>query len=191
MNSSTATIKTKCAREKIAAYLDGELAPRAEISLEKHFTGCRDCRAELNLQKRMFALLDSAFDEKAEIELPENFARIVATRAETNVKGLRSKDERFRALFLSAALLLIAVAGLGADTGDVFASFGKFGEQTMTVVSFAAHLLYDLTIGITVIFRSLGNQPGFDSAVGLTLAIGVIALSAKIYFRYISESRRF
>lgn len=184
------TTEKQCSRERIIAYLDGELAPREEFLLEKHAANCENCRAELNLQKRLFSLLDSALDKKAEIELPENFAKVVATRAETNVKGLRSKGERFRALLLCAALFSITVAGLGAETKTAFASFGKFGEQALTVLNFIWHLAYDLIVGITVILRSVGNQPNFNLASILALAVSAILLSATAFSHYLYQSKR-
>ncbi|MGI8470204.1 MAG: anti-sigma factor family protein [Pyrinomonadaceae bacterium] len=190
MNLPNATTEKKCSREKIAAYLDGELAPREEIILEKHIAECKDCLAELNLQKRMFSVLETAFDEKAKIELPENFARIVATRAETNVKGLRSKDERFRALFFCSFLFLIIAAGLGAETSTVFDSFGRFGEQLLAVLNFTGHLIYDLIVGMTVILRAFGSQPIFNTAIILALLFGAITFLVIWISRHIYESKR-
>ena len=89
----------ECPRADIAAYIDGELTPREELALELHLAACPDCTGELNLQKQMLRALDCGLKDRTEIELPKNFAKTVATRAESNVSGLRSKEERFRALF--------------------------------------------------------------------------------------------
>ena len=190
MKFSARTTEKECSREKIVAYLDGELAPREEILLEKHSAHCENCRAELNLQKQMSSLLNSALDQKAEIKLPKNFAKVIKTRAETSVRGLRAKEERYRAIFLCATLFLIVIAGFGAETETIFASFGKFGEQVLTIMSFVWHLAYDLIVGLTVILRSLGNQPNFNSAIGLTLALSLILGSAIVLPRYIQSSKR-
>lgn len=191
MNLQTAENERDCSREQIIAYLDGELAPREELTLEKHLAGCENCRAELNAQKRLFSALDSAFDARAEIELPKDFARVVATRAETSVKGLRSKNERFRALFFCALLFLTVVAGLGAETASVFDSFGKFGEQSLAVLNFTGHLAYHFIFGLTVVLRVLANQPVFNSAIVLALLFGAIAFSAVRLSSRIYHSKRF
>lgn len=190
MNLSVVTTEKNCPRAEMAAYLDGELSAAEESALEAHAADCKDCLAELNLQKQLLRALDSAFDKKAEIELPENFARIVATRAETSVSGLRTTEEKFRALFLCALLFLIIVAGLGAETGDTFAAFGKFGEQFVAVAGFAAHLVYDLSIGATVILHSLGGQFVFGSTLSFILLIASFALSALMLSRLILRFHR-
>ena len=188
MDLSGVTTKQECSREKIAVYLDGELDPREELMLEKHLASCSTCLSELNLQKQMFSALDSVFDDKAEITLPENFAKVVAIHAETNVKGLRSNDERFRALFFCTVLFLLVMTGLGVETA--FDSLGKFGEQVATVISFTGHLTYDLIIGITVVLRSVGNQPEVNSALTVFMMIGVCIIPAVILSRYIESSNR-
>ena len=179
-NVQTESIEStkSCSREDIAAYIDGDMSPSAEIILEAHVSHCRNCLAELNLQKRMFGALDGVFDDEAEIELPENFAKIVAVRAESDVKGLRSNKERFRALFLSALLMLIILLGLGAETGNVLAMTAKFGEQWLAVAHFAGHLIYDLAIGTTIILRSLSGQFVGGSALPIVMCAVVFAVSA-------------
>ena len=190
MNVAAVTTGKECSPEKIVFYLDGELEAGEEAMLERHLVGCRSCRAELNTQKQMFSLLDSAFVGKAEIELPENFAKVVAVRAESGVKGLRSKDERFRATFLCALLFLIVIAGLGTETETIFASLKKIGEQIMTVLNFVWHPTYDLVVGMTVILRSVANQPKFNSVILWALGVSLLVGSAVFLPRCLSLSRR-
>lgn len=178
MNLSAATIEESCLPERISAYIDGELAPAEELALEAHAANCKNCLAHLNAQKQMLHALDFALDEKTEIEPPENFAKIVAIRAETNVSGLRSTEERFRALFLCALLFLIVIVGLGAEAENVFDAFARFGEQFVAVAGFVTHLAYNLAIGATVILRSLGGRFIFGSPFLLIILIGSFALSA-------------
>ena len=139
-------VKTEnaCPRAEIAAYIDGELLPREELVLEAHVSVCKDCLAELNLQKQMLSVLDFGLSDKAEIELPANFAKVVAVRAESGVCGLRSKEERFRALFLCAFLFLVFLMVLGVETGNVFAVFVKFAEQVFAFAGFVLNLVYGL-----------------------------------------------
>ena len=102
--------KNPCPRTEIAAYIDGELSPREEMDLELHFAVCGECAAEFNEQKKLLCALDFALDEKAEFELPEDFTKSVVVKAESNVSGLRRREERFRALYLCAILFLLIIA---------------------------------------------------------------------------------
>ena len=63
----------ECPRFEIAAYLDGDLDPRAEIDLERHLAVCAECLTELNEQKRILSALDFALDDHELIKIPENF----------------------------------------------------------------------------------------------------------------------
>lgn len=191
MELQKVTNETNCLRAEIGAYIDGELSPAEELALEAHVAVCKNCLSELNLQKQMLSALDFSLDEKAEIvELPRNFAKTIAVRAESGVCGLRSKDERFRAVFLCAVLFLITLIGLVADTENLPATFAKFGEQVLAVISFVGHLIYDLAIGAIVILRSLGGQFIFNSAVSIAVAACVFTLSAAALSRLISRNKR-
>ena len=190
MDFSTAITKKTCPSTEIAAYLDGELAPDEELALEAHVANCRDCLAELNLQKEMLTAMDFSLEAEAEIELPQNFAKVVAVRAESGVSGLRSKEERFRALFLCTALFLITLIILGAETQNVLAASGKLGEQMLTVITFAGHLVYNLSFGVTVILRSLSGQFVFNSLISFVIVACLLALSAAVLSRLISRYNR-
>lgn len=188
MDLQTAKNEEPCPREEIAAYLDGDLTPSAEISLEKHFADCKECLAELNLQKKMLSALDFAFDAKSEIEIPKNFAKIVATNAESRVSGLRSKKERLLALFLCTVMFLIVLVGLGAESEEVFNVFRSFTEQTFAVVGFVFRLIYGITVGINIILRALSQQIVFSSITSFFLIISVFFISffalSKMIVRY-------
>lgn len=185
MDSQTATTKKSCPRFGIAAYIDGELSPAEELMLEAHIAGCKDCLAELNLQKQMLSVLDYGLEDKAEIELPKNFAKVVAVRAESAVSGLRSKEERFRALFLCVFLFLIILIGLGTETETMFTAFAKFGEQVIAVIGFAGRLAFDLAVGATIILRSLSGQFVFNSVVSFVVIACLFTLSAVLLSRQI------
>jgi hypothetical protein len=188
MNLQRGTIENSCRLTDISAYVDGELMPDAELALEAHVATCRNCLNELNLQKQMLSALDFNLNEKHEIELPENFAKVVAVRAESGVCGLRSKEERFWALFLCAGMFLIVLIGLGAETGDVLTTVKRVLERTVTIVGFIGHLIYDLAIGIIIILRSLSGQFVFNSAFPLAVLAGLFTASAlllsRLFFRY-------
>jgi anti-sigma factor RsiW len=109
--------KNICPREEIAAYLDGELGGVALEHFEAHLTECSACASELRSQRQLLCTLDAAFSSSSRIKLPENFTRVVATHAEHNLRGLREKPERRRALQLCALLAVTAFALLGAASG--------------------------------------------------------------------------
>jgi anti-sigma factor RsiW len=180
-----------CPRIEIAAYVDGELDPREELDLELHFAACATCAGELNEQKKLLCALDFALENEDEIELPENFTKVVVARAESNVRGLRCTDERNRALFVCAALFLVVFLGLVAETSKTFATFGAITEQLFAVGSFFVHLIHDITVATTVIFRSFCLQFVFKSAVS-AIAIGICFIASLLIFsRLISRHGRF
>ena len=180
-----------CPRTEIAAYIDGELSPRAELDLEMHFAACPTCLAELNEQKKLLCALDFALEDKEEIELPENFTRVVVANAESHVQGLRCPRERNRALFVCAALFLVVILGLGAETSKTFETFGTLTEQFLAVGGFFVHLIHDITIAATVIFRSLCLQFVFKSAISAGLLGICFVVSLLIFSRLMSRRSRF
>ncbi len=182
MDLPIVTTEEECPRTKLAAYIDGELPPREELELELHLANCKTCAAELNEQKKLLCVLDFALENERKIELPANFTKVIVTKAESNVSGLRSSKERFKALFVCFGLFLLVILGLGAETETVLNTFVKFTEQFFAVCGFAIHLIYDVSIGTAVILRSLGNQFVNNSAVTFAfftafLLVSVFALS--------------
>lgn len=180
-----------CPRIEIAAYVDGELNPREEFELEMHFAVCAVCAGELNEQKKLLCALDFALENEEEIRLPENFTKVVVTTAESNVQGLRCPRERNRALLVCAALLLAVLLGLGAETSNTFAAFGAVGEQFLAVGGFFVHLIHDITVAATVIFRSLCLGFVFKSAFSAVLIGICFVVSFLIFSRLMSRHRRF
>ncbi len=184
MESQATQINQTCPREEIAVYLDGELSSVDEISLEKHLVVCETCFAELNLHKKMISALNFAFEEKDEIELPKNFAKIVATKAESGVSGLRSKKEGFRALTLCAALFLLTIFGLGAETDKVFSSLGDLGGQFLTIIGMAFRSISDFAIGLAIVFRCLSQKVIFSPVFIIVLIGFVFALLALTFSHF-------
>ena len=172
MNLHTATTEKVCLSNEIAAYIDGELSPREELDLEMHLAVCPSCQAKLNEQKKFLCALDFVLESEKEIELPANFTKVVVANAESKVSGLRRPQERFKALFICAALFLLVLLVLGGETETVFNTFAKFGEQVLAVGGFAVHLIYDFAFSSAIILRSLSHQIVFNSAVsGAFLAV--------------------
>lgn len=190
MNSQTATIEKICSQtSEIVAFIDGELLPREEIELELHLSVCGSCAAELNEQKKLLRALDYALENEGEIELPANFTKIVVTNAESKVSGLRRPQERSKALFVCAALFLLALLGLGGETETVLNTFGKFAEQFLAVGGFVWNLIYDVSVGTAIVLRSLGSQFIFNSSASLAILIVFVFLSLFLLSRFTSTQR--
>lgn len=164
-----------CPREEIGLYLDGELSPDDEILLEKHIALCNICKEELNLQKQMLSALSFAFEQKNDVELPKDFTKIVVTKAESGVKGLRCKDERSKALYLSLILLLLIAVGFSGENVKIYSFFSSIGNQISTVAGFVFHFAYDISFGIAVILRNLCQKVVISSSFML-LAISFLSL---------------
>ena len=176
-----AKFQKSCPHSDIAAYIDGDLSPREELDLELHFAVCQPCTKELNEQKTLLCALDIALDNKDEIELPKNFTKIVVANAESNVKGLRCPRERTRALFVCAALFMMVIFGLGAETSKTVESLGNIGEQFLAVGGFFVHFVHDATLIVTVFLRSLCLQFVFKSAVTVAI-LGIFFVLSLLIF---------
>jgi anti-sigma factor RsiW len=170
-----------CPRAEIAAYLDGELSGSEELRLEKHFAVCKRCETEFNEQKKLLNALDFALNEKTELPVPEDFARTVVIKAESRVSGLRSREERYRALFLCAVLFLLTIVGLGSETEAVFSTVAVFLEQVLAVGGFTAHLVYNVAFALTAILRLIGGQFIHSAALGVA-GVGVFLISVVYFF---------
>lgn len=190
MKKQIENLENLCPRNEIAAYLDGELSPREEMDLELHFTACKKCTAELSEQKKLLCALDFALEEKSNIELPADFTKTVVVKAESNVSGLRRREERFRALFLCAALFLLIILGLGSETEAALSTFAVFIEQIFAVGSFAAHLVFDFAVALTAILRLIGGQFIYSPLFAI-LALGAFfILSGYIFSRILTLFNR-
>lgn len=106
--------ENKCQLEDVAAYLDGELSDAGVNRFEDHLRSCVNCATELRAQRQLLCTLDVAFNGTRSFQLPHNFTRIVTARAESDLSGMRNKQERRRALKLCAGLALVSFALLGA-----------------------------------------------------------------------------
>jgi hypothetical protein len=190
MNHETAKIQTPCPREEIAAYIDGELKPWMEIELEMHFAGCKICKKELNSQKTLLCALDQFRSSEKEFELPEDFTKVVVTTAESNVSGLRRPQERQKALFICASLFAFVLLVLGGESEAVLGTFREFAEQFLAVIGFAAHLVFDFMVGVTIILRFLGNHFVFGSASSFGLITLLFIISLFMLSRLVGGYRR-
>lgn len=147
-----------CPADEISAYIDAELTPARELELEAHFAACRNCAEELNLQKQFLCGLDSSLKQGDEFELPVDFARHIVANAESNVAGLRRPRERYNAVFICAAMLLLGLFALGADAGRVFSGVVVGFEQMGAVGAFFAKIIYSIFLGFAIIIRAVAAK---------------------------------
>jgi hypothetical protein len=178
-----------CPHEEIAAYLDGELSGLALEHFEAHVTVCSECAGELRSQRQLLCTLDAAFSNSARIKLPDNFTRVVATHAEHNLRGLREKPERRRALLLCALLAVTAFALLGAASGALVLqparnSF-RIAARMFEVLSHAA---LEAAEGFAIVGRMIGQAAvaspyGFGAVIAFVF-IGSIFLLPRLIASY-------
>lgn len=178
VNTSGNELAIECPSIEIAAYLDGELSPDLELKFEAHLAKCVICTQELNDQKHFINALNSSLIDCPEI--PEDFTKRVVANAESGVSGLRQKKERLNAAFVCSALFFFVLFTLGASApGTIAASLDMFG-RIAAVFGFAGHLVYDISIGVVVIMRSLAGQPAF----GLVALAVIVPMIVGIAYRF-------
>lgn len=190
MKPQIAKSEEVCPREEIAAYIDGEIAPRRELELEMHFAVCASCAEELNVQKTLLCALDCALLTEREVELPEDFTKVIVTKAESNVSGLRRPQERRNALLICAALFIPLLVGFSAETETIFAALAQFTEQILAVGALIFHLVYDISFGAIVILRSLSNQFIFSSIASIAFLLILFLISLIMVSRLVIRFNR-
>ncbi len=189
MNLENPIIENACPRAELAVYIDGELSPREELDLETHLAECENCAFELNEQKRLLFALDFALEDEKNFKLPENFTRVVVANAESKVSGLRCPNERFKAGFVIAALVLLFLLGLDGETKTASFAFLKIGERLLAVGSFALHLIYDVAVGASLILRSFSSQFIYKSAFSTVSFVAVFFIALFALSRFINRFR--
>jgi hypothetical protein len=168
-----------CERNLIAAYIDGELDEDLARHFEDHLEACAPCRSELRDHRLFVCELDAALTgSSAEIPVPADFSRIIATRATSDMSGVRTRSEHRKALGISLILALAGFALLGARERDtVLLVAGKFVTTVFAVVGFVATAVYDTVAGLVVIFRVLsGKIIGESHSFGPLLVLLLLAI---------------
>lgn len=171
-----------CPREEIAAYLDGELDSDMANSFEAHVERCADCAAELRSQRQLLCTLEAAFGTARHFELPENFTRVVAAHAENDMRGLRHKVERRRALQLCAALLFAAFLLLGAASNNlIFQPARAFLRITTSALEVLLRTIADAAEGMAIVARmivrtTVAGPHGFGILIALVFLIAISLL---------------
>ncbi len=178
-----------CPREEIAAYLDGELSRVALEHFEAHLNECSDCAGELRSQRQLLCTLDAAFSSSSRIKLPENFTRVVATHAEHNLRGLREKSERRRALQLCAMLAVTAFALLGAASGALVLQPARNSLRIVArLLEVLSQAVLEAAEGFAIIGRMIGRAAvtspyGFGALIAFVF-IGSIFLLPRLIASY-------
>lgn len=181
-----------CDGNDIAAYLDGELHPEDESRIEVHFSACRRCRDELELQKEILSAIDSAMESPGQgLEVPPNFARIVTVNAESSISGIRAPGERFKAAFIGAALLLLITASLSTHAGmSAYVAAEKTAVKIFAVIGIFVHSTLDLVIGIGVVLRCFGQGVFFSSVLSGAVTLTLFGLSLLMLSKLIVRDNR-
>ena len=175
-----------CQKNLIAAYVDGELSDVASAILEQHLEDCAGCRAELRAHRVFVCELDAALTGNADVPVPADFSKVIATRARSDMRGVRTAAEHKKAIAICVVLALTGFALLGATARDnVFVVVGRFIAGVFSIVGFVAGVTYDTVAGVVVILRVLGhkigNENGSLAVVLVVLTGGVLLLSRLIY----------
>jgi anti-sigma factor RsiW len=162
-----------CQHENVAAYLDGELCEAARSDFEEHLKSCGECAAELLSQRQLLCTLDVAFGDSRSFNLPTNFTRVVTTRAESDLRGVRGKGERRRALRVCVILFAVSFALLGAAARtiviDPIKSFVKAGSSVLHLTGEAAS---EVSASASVVVRAVGHAFSFaQSGLGWSLVL--------------------
>ena len=178
-----------CPTGEISAYIDGELSPGEEMALEMHLAGCPECVIDLNAQKQFLRALDDSLEDTGELVLPANFTKTVVTAAESSVTGLRRGNEIRNALLIVSGLALVALFTVGRDLPILVSALRIAADRVFAVANFAAHFVFDIALGVTVVFRSLASQFVFGSALGFALFVAVFSVAVVAFSRLIGRDR--
>ena len=175
-----------CQKNLIAAYVDGELSEVASAIFEQHIEDCVECRTELRAHRVFVCELDAVLTGEVDIPVPANFSKVIATRARSDMRGIRTAAEHKKAIAICVALALVGFGMLSATARDnVFVVIGRFFAGVFSLVGFAGGVVYDAVAGFVVISRVVGHKIVDERSslvvVVVVLGAGVLLLSRLIY----------
>lgn len=186
----TTTIEKICDRGLVGDYVDGELDADLTSLFEDHLESCTDCQFELRAHRLFICELDAALTDNEGIPVPRDFSKIIATRATTDMRGVRTRSEHRKAFTICMILALGGFALLGATA---FTSVFRVGEKFVTTIfglgSFLASAVYDTAAGLVVIFRVVSRKMIIETG-SLWPMLGLLAFGVLILSRLISNYHR-
>ena len=178
-----------CETNLIAAYVDGDLDEDLAQRFEEHLQTCEPCRVELRLHRLFICELDATLTE-TEMPMPRDFSRIIATRATSDMRGVRTRAENRKALGICMILALIGFALLGGTAREtIFLIAGRFVTTVISLVGFAATAVYETAAGLAVISRVLSRKIIVESG-SLGPMIVVLAVAIVLLTRLLSKYHR-
>jgi len=187
---STTTIEKICDRGLVGAYVDGELDADLTMLFEDHLESCADCRFELRAHRLFVCELDAAMNDSGEVPVPRDFSKIIATRATTDMRGVRTRSEHRKALTICIILALGGFALVGATAlSSVFRIAEKFVTTVVGLVSFVASAVYDTAAGFVVISRVVSRKMIIETG-SLWPMLVLLAFAVLILSRLISNYHR-
>lgn len=174
-----------CEMDLASAYVDGELDADLTLLFEEHLNGCAHCRRELQAHRLFMCELDAALTDGVEISVPAGFSKMIATRATTDMRGVRTRPEHRKALGICLALALGGFALIGATARDAIFAIGKQVIATAVGIGeFLSSVVYDAGAAVAVVFgvlsRKLIVETGSLVPVVLLLIAAVLILSRLI-----------
>ena len=182
---STTPIEKICDRGLVGAYVDGELDADLIQLFEDHLESCADCRFELRAHRLFVCELDAALTTPDEVPVPRDFSKIIATRATTDMRGVRTRSEHRKALTICIVLALGGFALVGVTAvSAVFRIAEKFVATMFGLAGLIATTAYDAAAGLVVIFRVVSGKMIIETGslwpMLVLLAFGVLILSRLI-----------
>ena len=182
--------KGMCERDLFAAYVDGELDADLALLFEQHLDDCGHCRNELRMHRMFVCELDAALTDSVEVPVPAGFSKMVATRATTDMRGVRTRSEHRKALGICIVLALAGFALVGAAARDaIFAIGERFIAASFTIGQFLSSLVYDAGATVAVIFGVLSRKLIVETGSLLPLLV-LLAVALLILSRLISNYHR-
>jgi len=113
-------------RERLTAYLDGELGEQEQLQVEELLARDENARLELRQLERVWDALDQLPRAELDTRFAQTTVELVAVAAEEDVKALRESEPRRRRRttlllgisFVAALLLGYSLVGTLADRRD-------------------------------------------------------------------------
>jgi len=180
-------IQIDCSVDNISAFLDGELGDIELLSFESHLEKCSECSNELREQKKFLCELDFVLNEGQSPKLPENFVRVISTSAQSDMRGVRTRNERLIALKVSLGLLLISCLAIGSAFPKLVTDLIR---PVQCVLLIAFHSIYNFAAGVSILSRSFGGLLLLESRFRALVVIAVCLVSATLLPRLISHYHR-